>query len=108
MGIFSNAKNAALEAAASALLRSKIEPYGELQRLSVDSDARTFSGEILLRGDTAPISISEGHYRVEDRDGRPCVVVYGVKVSREWIQNAIDDHMPELAVKVPEFVRSML
>jgi hypothetical protein len=108
VGILSRAKSAAMEQAVGRVLKSRLERYGELRQLNIDSEERRFSGEVLLRGETEPLLISEGHYRLEDRGGEPHVVVYGVKVSREWAQNAVDDHLSNLAFKVPDFLRSLI
>jgi hypothetical protein len=98
----------ALEQAVARVLGSRLERYGELRRLSIDAAERTFNGEVLLRGETESIHITDGRYRIEERGGEPFVAVYGVKVSKEWAQNLIDDHVPETSFKVPDFLRSFI
>ena len=36
------------------------------------------------------------------------VIVYNVKVSKEWAQNLLDDYFREIPFKVPEFVRPLI
>ncbi|HWH71844.1 MAG TPA: hypothetical protein VNT26_20950, partial [Candidatus Sulfotelmatobacter sp.] len=71
----SRAKDIALEKAILMLLRPKVERYGELRQLSLDTTAKVVSAEIRLRGDPIPLVISEARYRVE-RNGKDTKVIF--------------------------------
>jgi hypothetical protein len=107
MGIFSKAKDAALTQAILKIAAPKLERYGELCQFNLDSAKRTFSVEALLKGEGEPV-VLEGVYRIEERDGQVFVVLREIRISREWAQRLLDDHMPEIRLKAPEFVGSLL
>ena len=102
------AKDAALKKAVLLLLRPKVERYGEIRQFTLDTSAKRLSAEIILRGDPLPLIISEARYRIEKSKGQALLIVHGIKVSREWLQNLLDDQFPDIAVKIPEFVRPLL
>lgn len=106
--IFSAMKDAALEKALSMALRPRLERYGELQELKVDTAAKVLRARVLPLGESEPVTVSEAHYRVEEEHGTAYVVFSGIKISRPWAQNAIDDHFKEIRVKLPDFARSFL
>ncbi|MEY2429121.1 MAG: hypothetical protein QOJ40_2006 [Verrucomicrobiota bacterium] len=104
----SRAKDTALEKALVMLLRPKFERYGEVRQFALDTTEKTLSAEILLRGESAPLVISQARYRIETRGTDSYLVVHSVKVSREWLQNLLVDHFPEITLKIPEFVKALI
>ena len=103
--LIARAKDAVLEKAVLRLLGPKVERYGEIRKFALNTSARQISGEISLRGDALPLIISEAHYRIEQSKGQTLLVLHGVKVSREWVQNLLDDHFREISVEIPDFVQ---
>ena len=101
-------KDAGLQKALLLLLRPRFERYGEIQELQLDTAARRVSAEIKLLGENDSMRIQEARYRIERRDGESFLVVHSVKVSRRWVQNLLEDHLPEIAVKIPESVRVLI
>ena len=104
----SRAKDAALRKAIRAFLNPKVERYGELKEFDLDTSAKRATAELLLHGETKPLVVTEALYRLEQDCGQWYVVVYGIKTSKPWVQNLIDDHFPELRFKVPELVKTLL
>src|SRR5207249_9553169 len=96
------AKDAALGKTLLLLLGPKVERYGEIRRFRLDTSAKKLSAEIMLRGESLPLIISEAHYRIEQKRGQTLLILHGIKVSREWLQNVLDDQLPEISIKVPE------
>jgi hypothetical protein len=103
--LLKKAKDAALEKAVLMMLRPKIERYGELCSLKLDTSAKKLSAEFMLRGEASPLIISAAQYRIEQKRGETRLIVFGVKVSREWLQNLLDDELPEISIKVPDLAR---
>ncbi len=101
-------KDAALERALLVWLRTKLHRYGEIQSLSLDTSAKLLTAEIHLRGEEAPLVISEARYRLEQGPKGTQVIVHGVKLSKLWAQNILDDHFREIRLKVPDFLRPLL
>ena len=104
----SRIKDAALEKSLLLLLRPKFQRYGELRRLRLDTTRKCLSGEIRLLGDPIPIEISQAHYRVEQGNQGCRLTIYDVKLSKEWLQNLVEDRFPELTVPLPTFVAPLL
>jgi hypothetical protein len=101
-------KDAALSKALVMLLGPKIARYGEIKNFSLNTAGKQFTAEIQLRGEAEPLVISEAHYRLEQEREQKILVIYGLKVSRTWAQNVLEDHMPEIKLKVPEVVASLI
>jgi hypothetical protein len=101
-------KDAALEQALLVWLRSRVARYGEVRWIKLDTAERVLSAELQLRGDPEVVTISEARYRIESRAGETRMVIHGIKISREWAQNLIDDFFRELPVKIPEFVKPLV
>jgi hypothetical protein len=104
----SRLKDAALEQTLLAWARPKFQRYGEIRRLTLNTAEKMLTAEVQLRGEVAPLVISEARYRLESGAQETHLIVYGVKLSREWAQNILDDHLREIPVKVPDFVRSLI
>jgi hypothetical protein len=104
----SRLKDAALEKTVLLLLRSKIERYGELRSLKVNTTDKQLAGEIRLLGDPIPIEITQARYRLEG-DGEACrLIFFEVQTSKPWLQHLIEDRFPEFSVPVPGYVRTLL
>ena len=99
------AKKAALEKAVLLVLRPRVERYGEIQKLSLDTSAKKLNLEILLRGESETFKISEARYRIEERRGQTILILHDIKVSRQWAQNLLDDYFREIPIKIPDFAR---
>jgi len=106
--ILSRLKDAALEKALLAFLRPKVERYGEIRNFTLDSSQKIVTAEILLRAEPVPIVISRARYRLEQRGADTFLIIYDVKISREWAQNLLEDHFREIPIKVPDLVRNLL
>ena len=104
----SRIKDAALQKAILMMLRPRLERYGEIRNFSLDTSARRLSAELILLGDSSPLIISEAQYRVEKKADETILIFHSMKVSKEWVQNLLDDHFPELPVKIPDFVRPLI
>jgi len=96
-----------LEKALLLFLRPRLKRYGELSHLTLNTSEKIFTAEINLLGDSVPITISQARYRVEKEGSHDVLVVYDVKLSREWAQNLIEDHFDEARLKVPDSLRPL-
>lgn len=108
MGILSKARDAAIQQAILRVVGPRFERYGEARQFKIDTSAQTFSAEVWLRGEASTLSVTEGHYRIEEEAGQSHIVLHGLRVSREWAQRILDDHFPEIRLKAPGFIKSLL
>lgn len=101
-------KDAALEKTLVAFLRPKLERYGELHRLTLDTSAKMVTGEIQLRGEPDVIAVSQARYRIEQNGADTVLIIYDVRLSKAWAQNLLEDHFREIPIKIPDLVRNLL
>lgn len=106
--LISRTKDAALRKALLHFLRPRFERYGQILELEVDTTVKVLSAELLLKGESLPFVISEARYRTEER-GKECwIIFFGLKVSKEWAQNFLEDQFPEISVIVPKILEVLL
>jgi hypothetical protein len=101
-------KDAALEQAVLMFARRKFERYGELCSLKVNTADKVLSAEVKLKGELEPVRISRAKYRLDSKGDQKLLVLYDVKVSKEWAQNLLEDRFQELPITIPDFVSSLL
>jgi hypothetical protein len=106
--ILSRLKDAALEKALLAFLRPKIERYGEIRNLTLDTSEKIVAAELQLLTEPVPIVVSRARYRLEQRAADTFLIIYDVKISKEWAQNLLDDYFREIPIKIPELVRGLI
>jgi hypothetical protein len=105
---FSQFKDAALEQALLLFLRPRFERYGEISNLTLDTSQKVLTAEVRLRGESMPLQVHEAHYRTEQADGETRVIIYDVKVSREWAQHLLEDHFREISIKIPPLLQALV
>ena len=105
---FGRLKDAGLEKALLVLAQPKFERYGKIHEIHLDTAEKRVSAEIQLLGESTPLKIQEARYRVEQRGEDSILIIYGVKVSRTWVQHLIEDRLPEIAFKIPATVRALI
>jgi hypothetical protein len=101
-------KDGALEKALLLFLRPRFERYGEITTLSLNTSERVLSAEILLRGEPTPLHVHQARYRTEQEGEDTRVVIYDVKVSKEWAQNLVDDRFREISLKIPQLLKGLV
>jgi hypothetical protein len=101
-------KDSALEQGLLLFLRPRFERYGEIKSLSLDTSEKLLTAEILLRGETTPLQVHQARYRTEQKGGEIQVVIYDLKLSREWAQNLIDDRFREIPLKLPAMLKGLV
>ncbi len=62
-----------------------IKGYGEMLNLRIDSDRKSFDAEVLLKGESAPISIRVERYEFSAADDKCYLKLEGLSASREWL-----------------------
>jgi hypothetical protein len=84
-GYFLSKKDDALSAVLRPLAQYYCKEYGEMLNLSVNSQEKTLRVELLLKGETAPITITVENYELVTEDGATALRLKGLSVSREWL-----------------------
>jgi hypothetical protein len=101
-------KDSALQQALLLFLRPRFERYGQITTLSLDTSEKLITAEILLRGESTPLLVNKARYRTEQQGEETRVVIYEVKVSKEWAQNLIEDRFREISLKIPPMLKGLV
>lgn len=94
-------KDQALSWTATQYLSSKIEKYGKILGLSIDSSTREVRGEFLLRGETEPLYAVLSGYQVTDEGEQLALTFTSLETSREWLNQLLKDLLPANTIKLP-------
>src|SRR3954454_21835899 len=100
MGLVRTLKDLALQAGAKHYANRRIQKYGHMTNLQIDSATRTIHFEILLKGETTPVT---GSARYEPKlDGEKKIVEFTeIQTSREWMNVLIQDFLKTRVVELP-------
>jgi hypothetical protein len=80
------------------LFNVKMERYGHMLKFEMNTEDKSMSAEILLRGEVAPIQIHVGHYEILTGE-ESGIKVSNIHTSREWITELIQEFVPERVIK---------
>ena len=86
--------------------------YGQMLSLKIDRSTKSASLQILLAGESEPVSVEIGKYHLDDINGKKFVVVDSVTISRQWMNLAAQDYLVgrplQLSFSLPEIVLKLL
>jgi hypothetical protein len=106
--MFSAAKDAMTGAAARKFLNGRIERYGSVRELKIDSRAQTVEAVCELQGEAAPITVRVGRYEVEEQGQKKFVKVTGCVCNRAWLQHLLQDFVEDKRFEVPGWASAAL
>ena len=90
-GVLSHAKDAGASVAIEHLLAKRLEPYGELKGLKLNSRERSIEVEVFLKGETEPLRVEVLEYELQMGPDQDYLVVKRVVASREWVTTLLND-----------------
>lgn len=95
--VLKDAKHALRDEPIRLWLNLKLERYGKMLKLEIDSKRKTISLEILPKGEDKPIQVKIGRYEViEGETGG--LKLGDIQTSREWMTELIKTLAPEPTV----------
>jgi hypothetical protein len=106
--MFNAAKDAIAGKSAQLFINERISRYGKVQRLKIDSGKKQLEVVCLLEGESEPITVTVGQYRVEQVDGKTFDAVSQCTCSRPWLQNLFEDFAAGRRFEVPGWAASAL
>jgi hypothetical protein len=112
MGILNDAatgyRDRALSAALKKILEPRVRRYGHLTRITLDSSQRSLLAEVLLHGETDPVTLSIGRYDIVSEGGRRFLVMHDIRASREWLERLAQDFLEGRIVRIPTTLERVL
>ena len=90
----------------------RLQPYGRMLNLSIDSKTKRIRLEILLKGETEPVTVTIDEYELTTAGGADFILIKQASASREWIHALLQDFalgksLP-LPAKYSNLVKSLL
>jgi hypothetical protein len=101
-------KDRATGASAKAYLNRKLQNFGEVTRVLIDSNEKTAQIEVVLKGEAAPIWLKVRSYQLSERNGEGFIRINSVEASREWIGLALTEYVVGREFPVPKVVKMAL
>ena len=94
-------KDAALSRAFRALVNARIGEYGEMLKLTVDSEHKRIEAEVMLEGESSPITVTVQRYELFEKDGKYFLSVEGIRTSRAWIDTLALSYLEGRRFEIP-------
>ncbi len=95
-------KDASVSFVAEKLLRKRLERYGELLELRINSRERSAVVEMLPRGELEPVRIDVHRYEIGEEDGALHVTLAQASASRAWLTLLLQDFVLDRRFPIPE------
>ncbi len=108
VSMFQNAKNAITSKAAQVYLNGLLVRYGEVERVKIDSGARTIAIRVKLKGEVVPIDAEVGEYIIHEVRGKKFIEFSQCRCSRPWLQSLMEDLSASRRVELPPWAAAAL
>jgi hypothetical protein len=79
----------------------RLQPYGRMLNFSIDSKSKRIRLEILLKGETEPVTITVEEYQLINEAGADFVTIKKASASREWINALLQDFAIDKPIPLP-------
>jgi hypothetical protein len=101
-------KDRALSRGIAFLLNTRMERFGRVLRLELDTRSKSIEMELELRGEREPLHLRVERYIIRREGDRYLLVGEGIVTSREWINHLLETHLGEPSIEIPERYAKML
>jgi len=102
------ARDRAVEAAARTYLSQKIEKFGQLEKLDLDTRTKRLELQVTLKGEVSPIKLSIDAYDVVRRGNDSLIIIRELRASREWVELAAREFVIGQEFKIPAAAAAVL
>lgn len=86
----------------------RLQPYGRMLNLSIDSKTKRIRLEILLKGESEPVTITIDEYRLITEAGADFISIQKASASREWMNALLQDFALGKTIPLPAKYANML
>lgn len=108
MSIFTKKKDAIVSKGLQALANFIINDYGKIIDFTVNSNDKTISLNILLKGENEDIKITFFNYSIITDDKKTYLQFDSIMTSREWLnilcKNKLSDIYKENKIQIPGYI----
>ena len=106
--MFKKMKDTALSKTTKIAINRYLKEYGKMLKLSLDSENKSIDIEVLLEGETEPLSVKVERYELAEENEKYFLKLYGIETSRAWINTVADTYLEGKAFEIPEEHAKML
>ncbi len=101
-------KDHALAFSARVLFNSRFSDVGELTDLAVDSQTQTLQLRLSLAGESEPLVIHVGKYRIRRNGDQALLTITDATASRPWLDAALRHFVLGRSITVPQAAATAL
>jgi hypothetical protein len=99
--LFRKPKDALISNVIKPLVQTKLNPYGNMTKLSINSADKSIHLSLDLKGESSPIEIHVRDYEVVRDGGNNAIRLGAIETSREWMTQLIKAYLPENKKTIP-------
>jgi hypothetical protein len=107
-----SAKDAGASFLVERAVAHRLQRYGRMLNLSIDSKTKRISLEILLKGETEPMTVRIDEYELTTAAGADFILIKKASASREWVDALLQDFAIGKRIPLPtkygNMVKSLL
>jgi hypothetical protein len=85
----------------------RLQPYGRMLNLSIDSKTKRIRLEILLKGETEPLTVTIDEYQLTTAAGADFILIKKASASREWVDALLQDFAIGKTIPLPSKYANM-
>lgn len=86
----------------------RIENYGSVKKLSLNSTEKSLSMIIHLKGEESEIAIDIDNYKISEENSEIFLNFYKIKTSKIWLTNFLRDHVEGINFNLPAKYKGMI
>jgi len=101
-------KEGAVEAAAKTYLNQKIQKFGTITHLEIDSKEKTILLEAALKGEPGPVTVRIRNYRVTTIEAVNYLAADRFEASREWVAAVLNEFVAGRPFQIPAALAAVL
>ncbi len=94
-------KDKGISKAAKVFIQGKVERYGDMIDLKIDSREKRIELIIKLKGEDTPISIEVSEYLLMENEGKFYVQIGKLNASKEWLNLLAEDFVEGKNIEIP-------
>jgi hypothetical protein len=98
---FLSARQKACERALQALINRRMERFGQVTELEIDSRQKKARIVVSLKGESAPVEIQIESYQLQEVHSQWCLSVQSIRTSREWLTAVLEEFVTGRQFPVP-------
>lgn len=99
--LFRKPKDALISSVIKPLVQTKLNPYGTMTKLNINSADKSVHISLDLKGESSPIEIHIRDYQITRDGGKNAIRLGAIETSREWMTQLIEAYLPEGKRMIP-------